>query len=548
MTITAFGLLASLSLASTPDPALATEQAVAAPATNTAAAQPAAPAAATPGMTDSDLGTSVVGRFFRYQAAEMGQTGSPISAPDAPPAPRDNWTPQPENSMPMPFTEWPYGGATSIGVNRPSSVASPLMVALAPTSLGRALNAAHIQLYGWVDVGGNISTSDRKQGNAPAAYDYNPNTVQMDQAVVYLERTPDTVQTDHVDWGFRVAAIYGTDYRYTVSYGLFSKPYTDRNANYGFDLPMVYADIFIPKVAKGLELRIGRYIALPDIEAQLAPNNYMYSHSLGYTFDNYTNTGIQATLALSKNLFVQLGVSAGSDTAFWNMGKHIANPYPSPLYPAATFRKDPGAQPSFAGCLRYQSDSAHDAVYACADAINTGTWGYNNLQWFGLTYYHKFNDHWHVSFETYNLYQTKVPNINNATVQTVVANGGTPFSGLKYNSPNFAQCSDPTVLTCTAKAFAMLAYTNFQPSPRDNISLRTEYYNDEQGQRTGTATRYYDVALGLQHWFSPQIEVRPEVAYYRSIDANAFNGNAAMGIAPDKNHQTVLSGDVIMHF
>ena len=26
----------------------------------------------------------------------------------------------------------------------------------------------------------------------------------------------------------------------------------------------------------------------------LAPNNYMYTHSMTYTFDNYTNSGIQA--------------------------------------------------------------------------------------------------------------------------------------------------------------------------------------------------------------------------------------------------------------
>jgi hypothetical protein len=550
MTMTALGLLASLALA--PAGASADSASVNDNAAVQATAQPAAstpPAASTkPPMTDADLGTSVIGRFFRYQVAEMGQTGSPITDPNAPSSRRDGWTPQPENAPPMPFTEWPYGGATSLGVNRPNSVDSPLMVALGKTGLGQAMSAAHIQAYGWVDVGGNISTSNRKQGNSPGAYDYNPNTVQMDQAVLYLERTPDTVQTDHVDWGFRVAAIYGTDYRYTVSDGLFSGQYLTNNKSYGFDLPMVYADIYIPKVAKGLELRIGRYIALPDIEAQLAPNNYMYSHSLAYSFDNYTNTGIQATLALSKNLFLQLGVSAGSDTAFWNTGKHIANPYPSPLYPGQTFRKDPGAQPSFTGCLRYQTDSARDAVYACADAINSGTWGYNNLQWFGLTYYHKFTDKWHISFETYNLYETKVPNINNAAVQTVVANGGTPFAGLKYNAPNMAQCHDPNALTCTAKAFALLAYTNYQPSPRDNISLRTEYYNDEEGQRTGIATRYYDIALGLQHWFSPQIEFRPEVAYYRSIDAAAFNGDGALGIAPDKNHQLVLSGDVIVHF
>ena len=54
---------------------------------------------------------------------------------------------------------------------------------------------SYIQVYGWVDPGGNLSTNTRTSGgNAPAAYSYNPNTVQLDQAVVYIERLPDTVQ------------------------------------------------------------------------------------------------------------------------------------------------------------------------------------------------------------------------------------------------------------------------------------------------------------------------------------------------------------------
>lgn len=35
----------------------------------------------------------------------------------------------------------------------------------------------------------------------------------------------------------------------------------------------------LPKLGQGADLRIGRYISLPDIEAQLAPNNSTYSHS-----------------------------------------------------------------------------------------------------------------------------------------------------------------------------------------------------------------------------------------------------------------------------
>ena len=82
-------------------------------------------------------------------------------------------------------------------------------------------NEAHIQIYGWVNFGGNVSTNTVKPGgNWPAAYMYTPNTAQLDQAVVYIERLPDTVQKDHVDWGFRLSAMYGENYRYTTAYGL----------------------------------------------------------------------------------------------------------------------------------------------------------------------------------------------------------------------------------------------------------------------------------------------------------------------------------------
>jgi len=74
--------------------------------------------------------------------------------------------------------------------------------------------------YGWINSGANISTNSVKPGgNAPVGYDYTPNTIQLDQAVVYIERLPDTVQNDHFDWGFRLSGIYGVDYRYTTAYG-----------------------------------------------------------------------------------------------------------------------------------------------------------------------------------------------------------------------------------------------------------------------------------------------------------------------------------------
>src|SRR6202790_1404477 len=437
------------------------------------------------------LGTDFISRFINYYRLEWGHEAAPAD-PKAPPGRRAYWPATPQSTPPMPFAEWPYGGSTNLGVTRPSSADSPLMVAMGNTSAGQWLNDNHIQIYGWINAGGNLSNNTVRGGNAPAAYDYNPNTVQLDQAVVYFERLPDTVQKDHIDWGFRLAPIYGENYRYTTANGLWSYQLLKQNKNYGYDLPMAYGEVFIPQLAEGLLIRFGRFISIPDIEAQLAPNNYMYTHSMTYTFDNYTNTGIQATLAMNKNWILQLGYSVGSDTMPWNEGARLTNLLPGNLlYPGTTFLKDPGATPSVTSGVRYTTDSGNDSVYVVADAINGGQWGYNNLQWYGLTAYHKFNDQWHISFETYNLHQNNVLNANNPAAVAAFAAGGTPFSPqvMPFNSPFLAQCSSAAVFACTASVQTYLAYLNYKPTPLDNISYRVEFFAEKQGQRPGANTR-----------------------------------------------------------
>jgi hypothetical protein len=511
---------------------------------------------------DAYLGSGFFERFINYYKLEWGHDSAPVD-PSAPPGRRAYWPTTPQTTPPYPFAEWPYGGTQNMGVTRPSSADSPLMVALGNTQLGEVMAASHIQVYGWVDPGGNISTSGvRPGGNAPAAYDYTPNTFGLDQAVVYMERVPDTVQSDHVDWGFRLSAIYGENYRYTTSYGIASYQLLNHNLTNGYDFPMVYGELFFPQVLEGTLVRIGRYISIPDIEAQLAPNNYMYTHSMTYTFDNYTNEGVQTTTALTKNWIFQLGVSIGTEAAPWHLGQTMANPTPSQLYTGNTMPVDPGAVPSVSAAIRWQSDNGYDNIYVALDGINGGTWGYNNLQWKGITWYHKFDEHWHFAWEAYTLSQSRVPNLNNAQISAVglpYVGGGvavpTPFSGMPFNSPNAAHCGDSNAPWCTATSIATVMYINYRISGLDSISFRPEWYDDEQGQRTGVRTAYTDFGIGWQHWFSPQIELRPEVTYYHSINENAFNGNlvgnafGASGVVlPSKNFEWVASSDIIIHF
>jgi hypothetical protein len=504
---------------------------------------------------DPYLGDDFLSRFINYYRLEWGHDAAPAD-PKAPPGRRDYWPATPASIPPYPFTEWPYGGSTSLGVTRPSSVDSPLMAALGNTKVGNWLSENHIQIYGWLDPGGNLSTNSVRGGNAPAAYSYNPNTVQLDQAVLYIERLPDTVQKDHIDWGFRLAPIYGENYRYTTAYGLWSYQLLNQNKNNGYDMPMAYGEVFIPYVLEGLNIRFGRYISIPDIEAQLAPNNYMYSHSMTYTFDNYTNTGIDATLALNKNWMIQAGFTVGTEAMPWHAGATIPNPFPNALYPGTTMPKDPGAVPSGTLGVRWTSDTGNDDINIVANGINGGQWGYNNLQWYGGTYYHKFNDRWHISIEVYNEHQNNVPNLLNPAVVNpdgvsgLYQMGGTPFSPqyMPFNAPGLAVCKSAAVLSCTASFQTALMYLNYRATSLDNISYRAEFVDDYQGQRTGVATRYIETGIGWQHWFSPQIEIRPEVSYYKSLDGFAFNGNANLGIANTRNYAIIGSADIIIHF
>ena len=67
-------------------------------------------------------------------------------------------------------------------------------------------------------------------------------------------------------------------------------------------------------------MRLGRFISVPGIEAQLAPNNYIFSHSLLYAIDPFTDTGLIATVKLNDQWLVQLGITGGHDVALVDSG------------------------------------------------------------------------------------------------------------------------------------------------------------------------------------------------------------------------------------
>ncbi len=94
-----------------------------------------------------------------------------------------------------------------------------------------------------------------------------------------------------------------------------------------------------------------------------------------------------ATVLLSDQWLVQADITASHDVALWTSD----------------------AKPSATACVSHTTSSVNDNVYLCANGINDGKYGYNNVQQFDGTWYHKFSKTWHTATEAYVMYQRDVP-------------------------------------------------------------------------------------------------------------------------------------------
>ena len=446
--------------------------------------------------------------------------------PSAEPARRG--TPRPLNSPPFPAADWPIGGTVVIGA--PDYGSYMLMQAIDE-------NKSRIKIYGWFDIGGNASTSNKgRYANNETAYDVIPNSIQLDQVALYFERLPNTVQTEHVDWGFRFTSIYGLDYRYTTAKGIFSQQLLKDNNTYGYDPVMYYLDFYVPQAAKGMDVRIGRYISLPDIEAQLAPNNYTYSHSILYTYDCYTQNGINTTTKLNDHWTVQAGVSGGCESAPWISNAKLTGDV----------------------CAAYTWKDGGDNLYACANSINSGKYAYNNLSAYYLTWYHKINTTWHTDTEAWYQYEKDVPNlcyglspcISYGSNANIGGNAGEITGPSLITGANGAQCN-PLATHCFAPDYAIVNYIEHEFNHHhSSLTIRNEYVDDLKGQRTGNKSRYSEHLVGFNFWLGSTVTFRPELRFEHSYDVPAYDSPSVNGVsgAPTKTTQLTLAGDVIYHF
>lgn len=415
-----------------------------------------------------------LGRFVgAYIEGIKGTAASEAAGPE----PMRRLPPAPFSAPPFPMSEH-VGPAIGIPDTTPNNL--PLMRALSDTSLGTALRTSRINVYGWIVPSFNASTS--RDTNIPLTYAIAPNSARLSQAVFTIERGLGTAQTSQLDWGFRFTNLYGTDYRYTAAKGIFGNQLLDRNQLYGYDPMEFYGQLYVPWVAEGMVLKIGRFMSPADIEAQLAPNNYLVTHSVMFTYDPFTFMGILATIRINPQWTVDLGVHGGNDMAVWS----------------------DSAQPNAHVMVKWLSTDNKNAIWLGANSVGGGKYtnGHDNLQHMVGVWSHRFNETFHMMTEAYYAYQFDA------------AKGGTCILGATRRFATGGGCGP--IIPGLSDSIGGVNYFQIKLSEKDYLTIRNDIFADLKGQRSGFKTVYTSHTLGWSHWLSNELIVRPEIRYDHS--------------------------------
>ncbi len=363
---------------------------------------------------------------------------------------------------------------SKLGVSNPASPTLPdrwfLMKSLQGTGAGSALVSERLSVSGWTEA--SFTASSVKADQLPMGFNYLANQVALQQNWLRVERFVVTSGTTEPTFGFRSDTILpGTDYRFTISRGLFSGQLTANDGfpnTYGIDPVQFYGEAYFPTIGRGLDVKVGRMFCQYGAESIDGPPNALASRSYAFIYDPFTHTGVMGTLYVTPAWSFQLGAIMGPDVFI-----------------------DPAASPYGMFSVKWAPPGGRDSVLV-SGLFGSGRFNqaeaFNNPNIIDLVWVHTINARLTYTLDTLFGYQTNIPDIGTATW----------FSFVNY-------------LTCKF-------------TPRLSGTTRLEFFNDIDGNRTGFKGLYTALTLGLNFQPIKDVIFRPEVRYDYNTESRPFQG------------------------
>jgi len=349
--------------------------------------------------------------------------------------------------------------------------------------------------------------------NGPLTWNDRANELQMNELYGYIGKAADTGGCGW-DWGARVDALYGTNYRWDTSAGF--ETHWGNGQFYGLAVPQMYGEV----AYNNLSVKIGRWFSPVGYYVIGTANNYF--PILPYTFqygEPFTHTGALATYKASDALTVGGGITHG-----WDSSDNTGNPHAGGLLTASYAIDD---QRSFA----YVGVFGPEPNFSGVNLANNG-FGYTNRYLQTLVYINKFTDN---------------------------------VTGVLQS--DFGRQTDAVVAGQVASWYGINSYLYWNQTCRLQWGVNGEWFRDDGGFRVGQVLpsfgspnargfargpgfdgSFYRFMFGPKYFFTPNIYGRAAfVADWYDGDRTP-NTNQLPFAAGTKTHQQVLAFDVIATF
>ncbi|ODU02176.1 MAG: hypothetical protein ABS79_00785 [Planctomycetes bacterium SCN 63-9] len=169
------------------------------------------------------------------------------------------------------------------------------------------------QLYGWIQNSYTATPGFNPRNRSTVTVFPNrlANEWQGNQYYFIVERALGT--EDEFDYGFRLDTLFGNDWMFTHSFGLFNNVFTPLGF-VGVDFPQMYAELHLPVLFEGgIDLRGGRFYSPAGFESVMAVNRPLLSVPYLLNYTPFTFLGALARFHLSKHVVVSSGAVNGGD-------------------------------------------------------------------------------------------------------------------------------------------------------------------------------------------------------------------------------------------
>jgi len=413
------------------------------------------------------------------------------------------------------------GGAntSSASVNAPTSAEAAASGGSKTNYLARFLGIqdAPVKVYGWIQNSytGNANGRPRNDSNFSVFPNRLADQWQGNQYYLALEKP--LSQTDVVNFGGRFDTLFGNDWIFSKSYGLFDRAFKNGQFS-GIDLPQIYAEVHLPLFTKnGFDIRGGRFYSPAGFENVQAIKRPLLSVPYLFNFTPFTLVGVFTTLHVNDRINFYNGAVNGWD-------RWIDQNYRYSYIGGFNYNSR-DLQTSLTSIVITGPDQLPRFPPVNSPFLPTGVITTPALQGKPNPYYagnwrtylstvatHNYNARLTEAAEVFFVHETNVPGLGrNGTVNR--------------ESAWYGGCH----------------WFLYQFTDKVQGVLRAEVFRDQNGAATSSADTYYEVTLGSVYKPKPWLWARPEIRYDRAQDRHPFSDGR-------RNDQLTLAFDIIVQF